>query len=204
MELQAVRTADGDRTGGVTAEPQPGYVNPHWPPSPPHRLLPFIFPRRMTLGGWLAGGIAWHISAMWVLFRDGLAYITYGVLSGHFRHDIPPVRPKEVFRDLGAAIRFRLDHHLGHHNAIQRLLYAGIVVVICLAIATGLSIWKPVQLGWPTDLFGGYPVARGIHLAMMGLIVAFPIVRLALVGLFPRTLLSMLAPIAANAETLPR
>jgi hypothetical protein len=28
--------------------------------------LPFTFPRWMTLGGWLAAGIAWHISVMWV------------------------------------------------------------------------------------------------------------------------------------------
>ena len=34
--------------------------------------LPFTFPCWMTLGGWLAGGIAWHISAMWVMFMDGL------------------------------------------------------------------------------------------------------------------------------------
>jgi thiosulfate reductase cytochrome b subunit len=165
--------------------------------------LPFAFPRWMTLGGWLAGGIAWHISAMWVLFADGIAYLTYGVLSGHFRHDIRPVGPQDFFRDLGAAIRFRLDHHLGHYNAVQRLLYTGVIVVICLAVATGLSIWKPVQLGWLTELFGGYPVARGVHLAMMGLIVAFLIVHLALVALVPRTLLSMLTPIAADAETLP-
>jgi thiosulfate reductase cytochrome b subunit len=33
--------------------------------------LPFTFPCWMTLGGWLAGGIVWHISAMWVLFADG-------------------------------------------------------------------------------------------------------------------------------------
>ena len=111
--------------------------------------------------------------------------------------------PKEVFRDLGAAIRFRLDHHLCHYNAVQRLLYTGVIVVICLAVSTGLSIWKPVQLGWLTELFAGYPVARGIHLAMMGLIVALLIVHLALVALVPRTLLSMLTPIAADAETLP-
>src|ERR1700741_3361306 len=33
--------------------------------------LPFTFPRGLTLGGWLAAGIAWHISVMWVLFADG-------------------------------------------------------------------------------------------------------------------------------------
>ena len=31
-------------------------------------LLPSTFRRWMTLGGWLGGGIAWHLSAMWVLF----------------------------------------------------------------------------------------------------------------------------------------
>jgi thiosulfate reductase cytochrome b subunit len=47
-------------------------------------LLPFTFPRWMSLGGWLGGGIAWHLSAMWVLFADGLAYLGYGIVSGHF------------------------------------------------------------------------------------------------------------------------
>jgi thiosulfate reductase cytochrome b subunit len=41
--------------------------------------------------------------------------------------------------------------------------------VICLSVVTGLSIWKPVQLGWLTALFDGYPMARRIHLAMMAL-----------------------------------
>lgn len=164
--------------------------------------LPFSFPRWMTLGGWLAGGIAWHISAMWVLFGDGVAYLIYGIFSGHFSRDIRPAGPKAVLHDLADALRFRLPHRLGHYNAVQRLLYAGVLVVIGLAITTGLSIWKPVQLGWLTDLFGGYPIARGIHLAMMGLIVAFLIIHLALVALVPRTLVSMLTPVPAEQDTV--
>jgi thiosulfate reductase cytochrome b subunit len=117
--------------------------------------LPFTFPRWMTLGGWLAGGIARHVSAMWALFADGIAYRACGVLSGHFRHDIRSVGPKAVFRDLGAAIRLRLDHHFCHYNAVQRLLYTGVIFLICLAVSTGLSIWKPVQLGWLTNSLAG-------------------------------------------------
>jgi thiosulfate reductase cytochrome b subunit len=82
---------------------------------------------------------------------------------------------------------------MGHYNAVQRLLYAGVIVVICLAVATGLSIWKPVQLGWLTDLFGGYQVARFIHLAAMICIALFIIVHLVLVMIFPRTLVAMVA-----------
>ncbi|WP_428538388.1 cytochrome b/b6 domain-containing protein [Rhodopila sp.] len=160
--------------------------------------LPFEFPPWMTLGGWLAGGIAWHIAAMWLLFADGLAYLCYGFASGHFRRHLSAPRPGAVITDLGRAARFRLPHRLGQYNAVQRLLYDGVIVAILLAIATGLSIWKPVQLGWLTGLFGGYPVARGIHLAMMGLIVGFVIVHVVLVAIYPRTLVSMIAGVAAD------
>ena len=64
-------------------------------------LLPFTFPPWVTLGGWLGGGIAWHLSAMWVLCADGLAYLGYGILFGHFRRDIRPPGPKAILRDLG-------------------------------------------------------------------------------------------------------
>ena len=65
---------------------------------------------------------------------------------------------------------------------------------------TGLSIWKPVQLGWLTDLFGGYPVARFIHLAAMICIALFLIVHLTLVVIFPRTLVAMVTNTAAEPE----
>jgi thiosulfate reductase cytochrome b subunit len=162
--------------------------------------LPFIFPRWMTLGGWLAGGIAWHISIMWVLFADGSAYLFYGFCSGHFRRDIRPRGPRVVIRDMWAALTGRLGHRLGHYNAVQRLLYAGVIAVICVSVVTGLSIWKPVQLGWLTDLFGGYPVARSIHLAAMICIALFLIVHLTLVAIFPRTLIAMVTDTAAEPE----
>ena len=165
--------------------------------------LPFLFPDWMTLGGWLAGAIAWHISAMWLLFADGIVYLIYGVVSGHFRRDLWPPTPQAVGTDLGRALRFRLPHRVGHYNAVQRLLYDGVIVILLMAVATGLSIWKPVQFGWLTDLFGGYPIARGIHLAMMGLIVAFVIVHVVLVAIYPRTLLSMIAGVRADPGTPP-
>jgi thiosulfate reductase cytochrome b subunit len=48
-----------------------------------------------------------------------------------------------------------------------------------------------VQLGWLTELFGGYPIARNIHLALMFCVLAFLGVHILLVALFPRTLISM-------------
>lgn len=78
----------------------------------------------------------------------------------------------------------------------------GVIVTLPVAIATSLSIWKPVRLGWLNGLFGGYPIARGIHLAMIGVIAAFVIIHVVLVAICPRTLVSMLAGVRADPETL--
>ena len=154
-------------------------------------ILPFVIPPKVTLGGWLGAGIAWHISAMWVLIADGAVYLAWGLASGHFRRDFLPVQPWAVLRDLGAAVRFRLRHELGTYNAVQRLLYVLVTVAAVFAVLTGLSIWKPVQLGWLTWVFGGYDLARRIHFALMCTILAFLMVHVALVALVPSTLVSM-------------
>jgi thiosulfate reductase cytochrome b subunit len=162
--------------------------------------LPFLFPAWTDLGGWLGGALAWHLSAMWLLFADGIAYLVYGFASGHFRRDLKPPRPAEVVHDLGAALSGRLEHHIGHYNAVQRVLYGGVIIAVILQVLTGLTIWKPVQFGWLTGLFGGYPIARGIHLATMFGIVAFVLVHVAMVVLYPRTLKSMIVAVPAETE----
>jgi thiosulfate reductase cytochrome b subunit len=159
--------------------------------------LPFLFP---AWTGLLGGALAWHLSAMWLLFADGIAYLVYGFASGHFRRDLKPPQPREVVRDLGAALCFRLKHHIGHYNAVQRVLYGGVIIAIILQAMTGLAIWKPVRFGWLAWLFGGYPIARGIHLAIMLGIVAFVLVHVALVVIHPRTLKSMIVTVRAKME----
>ena len=154
-------------------------------------ILPFVFPASLTLGGWLAGAIAWHLASMWVLIADGALYLAYGLASGHFRRDFFPITPGTLAHDVWRALRFRLDHRLGHYNAVQKLLYAGVLAVALLTVAAGRSIWKPVQLGWLTGLFGGYPTARAIHFGLMCAIVAFLLVHVVLALLFPSTLVSM-------------
>ena len=137
---------------------------------------------------------------MWVLFADGAAYLFYGFLSGHFRRDFYPIAPRAVIGAMVAAVTGRLGHRLGHYNAVQRLLYVGVIALICCQVVTGVAIWKPVQLGWLTDLLGGYPFARGIHLAAMIGIVLFLVIHLTLVAIFPRTLVSMFSDLAADPE----
>jgi len=162
--------------------------------------LPFSFPRWTGLGRWLGGALAWHFSAMWLLALSGIAYLAYGFTSGHFRRDFGIPTPRAVSRDLWSALTFRLGHRLGHYNAVQRLLYLGVIGALLAQVATGVAIWKPVQLGALLSLFGGYPSARNIHLTIMFLIVAFTIVHVVLVAIFPRTLVSMIVGTPAEPK----
>ena len=75
---------------------------------------------------------------------------------------------------------------------MQKLLYAGIIVVGVVIVLSGLSIWKPVQLHWLMALFGGYDGARYVHFFCMAAIVAFLIVHVALALLVPKSLRAMI------------
>ena len=165
--------------------------------------LHFGFPYYLTLGGdftvteainnedGLANALAWHFAAMWVLVLNFLAYLTVGVVSGHFRRDFLPVSPGAFARDFFAALRGRLGHQLGEYNAVQKVFYWGVLAAILVTILSGLSIWKPVQLKELTWLFGGYEFARVVHFFGMAAIVGFLVVHLALTALVPKTLVAM-------------
>src|SRR6266478_5635274 len=47
-------------------------------------IFDFSFPDELTLGGWLAGALQWHFAAMWLLALNGLVYVCYGIIAGHF------------------------------------------------------------------------------------------------------------------------
>ncbi len=110
-------------------------------------LFGFTFPGSITLGGWLAGALLWHFAAMWVLAINGIVYVALGLATGRFRRKLLPIRPGEVLADTKAALTFKLSHDdLSVYNAVQRLLYAGVIVAGVVIVLSGLAIWKPVQL----------------------------------------------------------
>ncbi len=156
-------------------------------------LFNFRFASSITLGGWLAGALLWHFAAMWLLMVNGLVYLVLGFVTGRFRKKLLPITPQGVIADTRAALTGRLSHaDLTTYNYVQKLLYAGIIVVGVLIVLSGLSIWKPVQLQYLTALFGGYDIARYVHFICMALIVAFLIVHVALALLVPKSLRAMI------------
>src|SRR5512136_2965981 len=93
-------------------------------------LFPFVFPRTVTLGGWLGGALLWHFAAMWLLMVNGLIYVATGLATGRFRRKLLPITPGGVVSDVKAALTFKLAHDdLTKYNQVQKLLYAGIIAV---------------------------------------------------------------------------
>jgi len=156
-------------------------------------LFGFVFPREIALGNWLAGALLWHFAAMWVLVVNGIVYVTLGIVTGRFRRKLYPIRPSEVVADLKAAATFKLSHDdLSHYNAVQKLLYTGVILAGVVIVLSGLSIWKPVQFQELTALFGGYDAARYVHFLAMAAIVGFLIVHIALALIVPKSLRAMI------------
>jgi thiosulfate reductase cytochrome b subunit len=156
-------------------------------------LFGFRFSGSITLGGWLGGALLWHFAAMWLLMVNGLVYLALGLATGRFRKKLLPITPGGVISDARAALSGKLSHDdLTRYNYVQKLLYAGIIVVGVLIVLSGLSIWKPVQLQYLTALFGGYDVARYVHFFCMAAICAFLIVHVALALLVPKSLRAMI------------
>jgi thiosulfate reductase cytochrome b subunit len=157
-------------------------------------LFPFRFPRSITLGGWLAGALLWHFAAMWLLAVNGLVYVVLGIVTGRFRRKLVPIRPGDVLADARAALTGKLAHDdLAVYNAVQKLLYLGVILAGIVIVLSGVAIWKPVQLQELTALFGGYDAARYVHFFAMAAIVGFLVVHVIMAVLVPKSLRAMIS-----------
>jgi len=150
------------------------------------------FPHDITIGGGPEGALQWHFAAMWLLMVNGLCYLAYGFATGRFRK-LLPISPRQVIADLRDALRFRLAHDdITHYNAVQKLLYAGVIAIIIVQVLSGFAVWKPIQLSELAALFGSFQGARLVHFIGMVLIVGFLAVHVTLALLVPKTIGAMI------------
>jgi thiosulfate reductase cytochrome b subunit len=156
-------------------------------------LFAFTFPQSITIGSWLAGALLWHFAAMWVLAINGLVYLVLGIVTGRFRRKLLPLRADEVVADARLVLRGRLSHDdLSVYNALQKLLYLGVIVAGVIAVLSGLAMWKPVQLWWLSAVFGGYEPSRYVHFFAMAAIVGFSVIHVVMAFLVPKSLRAMI------------
>ena len=151
------------------------------------------FPNWITIGGGPEGALQWHFAAMWLLMINGLCYLIYGLLTGRFRRKFLPIYPRDVLATVQDALRFKLGHDdITHYNAVQKLLYVGVIVVIVVQVLSGLAVWKPVQFSELAALFYSFQGSRLVHFIGMVLIVGFLVVHVALAILVPKTIGAMI------------
>jgi thiosulfate reductase cytochrome b subunit len=152
------------------------------------------FPDWITIGGEQQGALQWHFLGMWILALNGLIYLVYGVVTGRFRRMLYPIRLRQLVSDVNDALHLHLQHDdLTVYNAVQRLLYAGTILIGIVQVVSGFFIWKPMQFSELTTLFYSFQGGRLVHFLGMAAIVGFLVVHVALALLVPKTIANMLS-----------
>lgn len=126
----------------------------YWPPIPPTLYETFGIEQR------LAEGMAYHFAFAWLFTIVGLTFIGLLIATGRWR-DLAVNRSS--LRDAVRIMIRKGKPTIAGYNAVQKIAYIGVHVLTVLAIATGLAIYKPVQLSLLKLSFGGYEAARWIH-----------------------------------------
>jgi thiosulfate reductase cytochrome b subunit len=162
------------------------------------------FPEWATLGGdpeityklnkdvGFSNALLWHFAAMWVFFINGLAALGFGLWSGRLEKKWFPVSVTGLVHDIREALSFNLAHDdITVYNAVQKLLYIGVILAAILMLVSGLAVWKPVQFQTLTWLFYDFQGARLVHFLGMAAIALFLLVHVTLAILVPKTIAAM-------------
>ena len=143
------------------------------------------WPKAFALGGWLGGALQWHLTFAWIYMATGLLYLGYELLSGNYKQVL--FLPRDV-RGLWPMVRYYSfsgprPAQTEAYNPLQKQAYTTVVGLGVLSVATGLAVWKPVQLSFLAALMGGFHWARLWHFLTMWAIVAFVVGHLVMVAL---------------------
>lgn len=145
------------------------------------------FPGWMTIPSFydLATGRVVHFFFAWIFAITLATWLAASLLSGHLTRDILP-RWRDIRalpRDLADHARLRF-HHKREYNVLQKLSYAGVLLVLMpLMIATGLAMSPGFNAAapWLADILGGRQTARTIHFVVMLLLVGFFVIHIVMV-----------------------
>ncbi|HEX7021858.1 MAG TPA: molybdopterin-dependent oxidoreductase [Trueperaceae bacterium] len=131
-------------------------------------------------------GRYWHFSATlgWIL--TGLVYLVLLFATPEWRRLIPTswsVFP-QAYQALLSYLSLQIPHTPNVFNALQQLVYAGVIFILApLQILTGIAMSPAVagRFPWYTRPFGGRQAARSIHFLGLVLFAAFTVHHTAIV-----------------------
>ena len=174
------------------------------PKVPEHDLL--NVPASLTLGGWLGGGLQWHLTFAWIYVATGVFYIGYQALSGHFRQVL--FVPRDV-HGVWPMVRHyfffgRKPPQTEAYNALQKMAYTSAILLGALSVLTGIVLYNPVQFSFLSLPMGGFHWARVWHFGVLLILILFVLGHLVLVALHGwNNFMSMLSGWKRNPEYLP-
>jgi thiosulfate reductase cytochrome b subunit len=125
-------------------------------------------PWLLTLGGWLAGGRNWHFALMWIYGLNLLAYGIYIFWTKRWRDRYVGAQDLKALQASNNPKRKIYAWH--------RIVYTSIIPILLLAIATGLSMYQPVQFYWLSSLFGDWQTLRTVHFMTVPLVLLYTLV----------------------------
>jgi thiosulfate reductase cytochrome b subunit len=122
-------------------------------------LLDLPLPLNLDQSGW---GRSLHFLSAWICVLNGAIYVSFGLLSRHFKD-------QSAF-----------------YSALQRLAYLGVVFVLLpVMIMSGLALSPAISALFPflVQMFGGYQSSRTIHFFVANALIVFIIAHVTMVYL---------------------
>jgi thiosulfate reductase cytochrome b subunit len=145
--------------------------------------IPFVLANQNGWGRYL------HFLAAWIAVFNGTAYVTFGLLTRHFRKNLLPVKSdltwKSLTRVMSSHLRLKrptADESLTY-NVLQRITYLIVIFVLFpLAVWTGLAMSPAITSVFPVLVtpFGGHQSARTIHFFVSCFLLVFLFVHVAM------------------------
>jgi Ni/Fe-hydrogenase b-type cytochrome subunit len=129
----------------------------------------FAPPDAVRLGGWLGGALQWHLTFAWLLLMSGMAYVVYQVSTRNYRQVLfSAANARGVWPMVRHYFFFGPRPPIAEsYNPLQKLAYTSALGFGFVLAATGLALYKPVQLSGLVWAFGGLRPTRIWHFAAM-------------------------------------
>jgi thiosulfate reductase cytochrome b subunit len=140
------------------------------------------FPSWLTIPDWqwLSMARRWHFFIAWLLVVNGIAFVTYSIVSRHLQSDLIPTR--QDLRSIGRSIvdHLHFRHPTGeaakHYNVLQKCAYLVVIFFLLpLMILMGLGMSPALDAlspGW-VDIFSGRQSIRTLHFVVACALVMF-------------------------------
>lgn len=152
----------------------------------------FRFPEMLTVGTNAMESSQWHFGFMWLLIIAMSIYLAFGIVTGHFRRHFSWRSEARLLQDIKQAFSFKLKYQPGVYNAVQRIAYTVVVMLVVVLILSGIALWQPVQFQTLTLLMGDYEATRMVHFIATLLLVGFTILHLLMAFVSPKAIWAMI------------